>query len=60
MYTHYPFWFTLFTNLGYRVEVSPPTNRALFAAGLTSVPSQSVCYPAKLAMGMSWPCWTGA
>ena len=51
MYTHYPFWFTLFTNLGYRVEVSPPTNRALFAAGLTSVPSQSVCYPAKLAHG---------
>lgn len=51
MYTHYPFWFTLFTNLGYRVELSPPTNRALFAAGLASVPSQSVCYPAKLAHG---------
>ena len=51
IYTHYPFWFTLFTTLGFRVELSPPTNRALFAAGLSSVPSQSVCYPAKLAHG---------
>ncbi|MBO4301254.1 MAG: 2-hydroxyacyl-CoA dehydratase [Desulfovibrio sp.] len=51
VYTHYPFWFTLFTTLGFRVELSPPTNRALFAAGLASVPSQSVCYPAKLAHG---------
>lgn len=51
VYAHYPFWFTLFTSLGYRVEVSPPTSRALFAAGLSSVPSQSVCYPAKLAHG---------
>ena len=51
IYTHYPFWFTLFTSLGFRVEVSPPTSRALFAAGLSSVPSQSVCYPAKLAHG---------
>ena len=51
VYAHYPFWFTLFTSLGFRVEVSPPTSRALFAAGLSSVPSQSVCYPAKLAHG---------
>lgn len=51
VYAHYPFWFTLFTTLGFRVELSPPTNRALFAAGLASVPSQSVCYPAKLAHG---------
>ena len=51
VYAHYPFWFTLFSSLGFRVEVSPPTSRALFAAGLSSVPSQSVCYPAKLAHG---------
>ncbi|MBE6440923.1 MAG: 2-hydroxyglutaryl-CoA dehydratase [Desulfovibrio desulfuricans] len=51
VYAHYPFWFTLFTRLGFRVELSPPTSRALFAAGLASVPSQSVCYPAKLAHG---------
>lgn len=51
IYAHYPFWFTLFTRLGFRVEVSPPTNRSVFATGLNSVPSQSVCYPAKLAHG---------
>lgn len=51
LYEHYPFWFTLFTNLGYRVELSPPSSREVFALGLASVPSQSVCYPAKLAHG---------
>lgn len=51
LYEHYPFWFTLFTRLGYRVEVSPPSQRDVFALGLASVPSQSVCYPAKLAHG---------
>lgn len=51
LYEHYPFWFTLFTRLGYRVEVSPPSRREVFALGLASVPSQSVCYPAKLAHG---------
>ncbi len=51
LYEHYPFWFTLFTRLGYCVEVSPPSRREVFALGLASVPSQSVCYPAKLAHG---------
>ena len=51
LYEHYPFWFTLFTRLGYRVEISPPSRRDVFALGLASVPSQSVCYPAKLAHG---------
>lgn len=51
MYGQYPFWFTLFTALGFSVEISPPTSRKLFARGLASVPSQSVCYPAKLAHG---------
>ena len=51
LYEHYPFWFTLFTRLGYRVEISPPSRREVFALGLASVPSQSVCYPAKLAHG---------
>ena len=30
MYEHYPFWFTLFTELGYRVELSPPSGKELF------------------------------
>ncbi len=51
MYEHYPYWFTLFTELGYRVELSPPSGKALFDLGLSSMPSQTVCYPAKLAHG---------
>ena len=51
MYEHYPFWFTLFTELGYRVELSPPSGKDLFDLGLSSMPSQTVCYPAKLAHG---------
>ena len=51
MYEHYPFWFTLFTELGYRVELSPPSGKELFELGLSSMPSQTVCYPAKLAHG---------
>ena len=51
MYEHYPFWFTLFTELGYRVELSPPSDKELFDLGLSSMPSQTVCYPAKLAHG---------
>ena len=51
MYEHYPYWFTLFTRLGYRVELSPPSSRKLFDLGLSSMPSQTVCYPAKLAHG---------
>ncbi len=49
MYELYPFWFTLFTHLGFRVELSGPSNKAGYLRGLESVPSQSLCFPAKLA-----------
>lgn len=51
MYENYPFWFTLFTNLGFRVELSSPSSKTLYEKGLDTVPSESVCYPAKLAHG---------
>ncbi|MCC8194215.1 MAG: acyl-CoA dehydratase activase-related protein, partial [Deltaproteobacteria bacterium] len=51
MYENYPLWFTLFTTLGYRVELSAPTSKKLFFKGFESIPSQTVCYPAKLAHG---------
>lgn len=51
MYENYPFWFTFFTNLGFRVELSSPSSRSLFECGMESIPSESVCYPAKLAHG---------
>ena len=52
MYENYPFWFTLlFTELGFRVVLSPRSSRAIFDAGLETMPSESVCYPARLAHG---------
>lgn len=51
LYENYPFWFTLFTNLGYRVELSPRSNRAVYDLGIDTMPSESVCYPAKLVHG---------
>jgi predicted CoA-substrate-specific enzyme activase len=51
LYENYPFWFTLFTALGFRVELSPRSSKALYALGMESIPSESVCYPAKLAHG---------
>ncbi len=51
MYENYPFWFTFFTNLGYRVILSDPSNKGTYEAGIESMPSESVCYPAKLSHG---------
>ena len=51
MYENYPFWFTLFTNLGFRVEISSQSSKSLYENGLDTLPSESVCYPAKLAHG---------
>ena len=55
IYEHYPFWFTFFTRLGYRVELSPASGKELYDLGLSSMPSQTVCYPAKLAHGHAAP-----
>lgn len=51
MYEDYPFWFTLFTNLGFRVILSEKSSRATYEKGMESMPSESVCYPAKLSHG---------
>ena len=51
MYENYPLWFTLLTQLGFRVELSAPSSRALFARGGSTIPSQTLCYPAKLSHG---------
>jgi len=51
MYENYPFWHTFFTELGYRVVVSPLSNRKIYEMGIESIPSESECYPAKLAHG---------
>ncbi len=55
MYENYPFWHTFFTSLGYRVILSPSSNRKLYELGIESIPSESECYPAKLAHGhVTW------
>ena len=51
IYEDYPFWFTLLTELGYRVEVSAKSSAQIFYKGLETIPSDSLCYPAKLAHG---------
>ena len=51
MYENYPFWHTFFTHLGYHVELSNPSSKNTYAAGIESMPSESVCYPAKLSHG---------
>ncbi len=51
MYEDYPFWFTFLTKLGFRVVLSEKSNRKTYEKGMESMPSESVCYPAKLAHG---------
>lgn len=51
IYENYPFWFTLFTNLGYRVEISPRSSKNIYDLGIETIPSESACYPAKIAHG---------
>lgn len=51
IYENYPFWHTFFTKLGYRVVISPVSTRKIYEMGIESIPSESECYPAKIAHG---------
>ncbi len=51
MYENYPFWHTFFTDLGYDVVISPHSSKKIFEEGIETIPSESVCYPAKLVHG---------
>ncbi len=51
MYENYPFWHTFFTKLGFRVVLSDNSSKKVYEAGIESMPSESVCYPAKLSHG---------
>ena len=51
MYENYPFWATFFRELGFRVVLSPMSNRKIYELGMESIPSESECYPAKLSHG---------
>lgn len=51
MYENYPLWHTFFTDLGFRVELSPRSNKELYEQGMETIPSDTACYPAKIAHG---------
>ena len=51
MYELLPFWHTLFTRLGFDVITSPQSTHKLFVKGQHTIPSDTVCYPAKLVHG---------
>ena len=51
MYENYPFWHAFFTKLGFSIVLSDQTNGKTYEAGIESMPSESVCYPAKLSHG---------
>lgn len=51
MYDDYPFWFTFFNNLGYRVILSDDSSKELYVKGMDTISSDSICYPAKLVHG---------
>lgn len=51
MFELFPFWHTFFTKLGFTVEASPESTRQLYFKGQHTIPSDTVCYPAKLLHG---------
>ncbi|MBE6030379.1 MAG: 2-hydroxyglutaryl-CoA dehydratase [Clostridiales bacterium] len=51
MYENYPFWFTFFTSLGFRVQLSPQSSKQLYENGMDTISSDTACYPAKLVHG---------
>ncbi|MCX7711223.1 MAG: 2-hydroxyacyl-CoA dehydratase [Clostridia bacterium] len=51
MYENYPFWFTFFNELKFRVELSPRSTKKIYELGIETIPSESACYPAKLVHG---------
>ncbi|MDE6241910.1 MAG: acyl-CoA dehydratase activase [Anaeroplasmataceae bacterium] len=51
MYELWPFWYTFFTNLGFEVYNSGFSNEKLYTLGQHTIPSDTVCYPAKLVHG---------
>ena len=51
IYELLPFYVTLFQSLGYDTVVSPFSSRDLYIHGQAAIPSDTVCFPAKLMHG---------
>jgi predicted CoA-substrate-specific enzyme activase len=50
-FENYPFWHRFFTELGFKVVLSDPSSKEIFEKGIETIPSEAVCYPAKLVHG---------
>ncbi|GHU07203.1 2-hydroxyglutaryl-CoA dehydratase [Betaproteobacteria bacterium] len=51
MFENYPLWHTFLTELGFEVRLSAPSSKSLLEQGMDTLPSDTVCYPAKLVHG---------
>lgn len=51
MYELLPFWHKFFSSLGFSIMVSPVSNGKTYASGQHTIPSDTVCFPAKLMHG---------
>ena len=51
MYEDYPFWFTFFTELKFKVVLSPQSSKTMYTKGMETISSDTACYPAKLVHG---------
>lgn len=51
IYEMYPFWYRFFTELKFEVSHSPFSSRKLYQSGQHTIPSDTVCFPAKLLHG---------
>lgn len=51
MYENLPYWYAFFTALNFEVVLSPESSRKLYIKGQHTIPSDTVCYPAKLLHG---------
>lgn len=51
MYEDYPFWHTFFTKLGFDIVLSDESNREMYEKGISSISSETACYPAKIVHG---------
>lgn len=51
MYELAPFWNALFTEMGFETVFSGKSNKDLYLKGQYTIPSDTVCYPAKLMHG---------
>ncbi|MEA3414882.1 MAG: acyl-CoA dehydratase activase [Thermodesulfobacteriota bacterium] len=51
MYENFPFWSAFLTACGFKIVLSSPSNFKLFEKGASTVMSENICFPAKLAHG---------